>query len=270
VSAAILPGSYGCVTSPATEAPSPPFVIPDRVLSKSTGELVERLWNANDKDAAKTGDKILWCATNAQGARCGSAACPSCAARAAKRLRRDLEGTIALLPSSLALVHLTIGTGVETLLDGRQAILDGFRSLREEPAWRAHVIGGKGQIEFLPASGSSRRWNVHAHAVVWTKEGRVPVGAMRAAWARTMNAKGLPASFDWSFVTGRRFVAGHSGGGFLSGRVLRLEAVPLRAGRVPRLGACRGRARASRASVGRVVRDEGGVLGHAMKETHHG
>lgn len=170
---------------------------------------------------------------------------------------------MALLPSDLALAHLTIGTGADTLLEGREAILDGFRALREEQVWKAHVIGGKGQIEFLPASGGSRLWNVHAHAVVWTTRGRVHVGAMREAWAATMNAKGLPSSLDWSFVTGRRFVAGHSGGGFLTGRVLRAEAATSWAARVPRLGACRGRARASRAPMGCDVRGEA-VRGHAM------
>lgn len=271
MSARRSPVSYGCVTSPATEPPSTPFVIPERVLSKATGEMVERLWNCNDDDASRIGDRILWCATNTQGARCGSAACPSCAARAAKRLRRDLEGTMALLPSDLALAHLTIGTGADTLLEGREAILDGFRALREEHAWKAHVIGGKGQIEFLPASGGSRRWNVHAHAVVWTTSGRVDVGAMREAWAATMNTKGFPASLDWSFVTTRRFVAGQTGGAFLAGRVLRAEAEATRASRVSGLGACRGRARASRAPMGRDVRGEA-MRGREMtqEENSHG
>lgn len=251
---AILPVSYGCVTSPAS-SPRSPFVVPERVLSKKTGMLIEELWNAGTEECSKEADRILDCATNVQGRRCSSPLCPGCAARAAKRMRRDLESTIALLPGDLRVVHLTIGTGADDLLDGRAAIMDGFRDLREHRAWRRHVIGGKGQIEWLPASGGSRRWNVHAHLVTWTRPGRAPVGAISSEWSRLMTDRDLPGSLDWRFIE-RRFVRGHSGEAFLASVLLRPEAAPERADGVSGMGALRGGARRSGAAMGGGVRGE--------------
>jgi hypothetical protein len=152
----------------------------------------------------KLADRLMTCATNTSGWRCDSVACPRCQARAAKKWRRELERRIAATPRNVAVAHLTLSLGHDSLGDGRTILIAVFARLRRRAWWSVAVMGGIGQVEFLPAVGRARRWNVHAHTLLWLRRS-IDSNLLRREWVLLLGEFDLPGSSHLSVVS-RRFV----------------------------------------------------------------
>jgi hypothetical protein len=197
-----LSGSQGLLTSH----------IPRRVRSAGiTLALADRLTNIalNGASAAcsitAVAQRLRRCATDPFGWKCRLQLCPRCQARYAKSRRREVERMVEGTPIGLRVEHLTLSLGADDLAEGRSMLLRTFGSLRRRRAWTRSVVGGVGQVEFLPAQGATRLWNVHLHVLVWSVAGLDP-SWIEGIWNTLLGRQGLGGS---STVTPVDLAPGH-------------------------------------------------------------
>lgn len=252
-----LPVYQRVVPSHRHESPSRPFT------GSKTELMAHRIIDASeepfDRYIEQVGLRMLRCGTDRNGFRCSHSTCPRCSVRTAKKNYARLAATIAALPRGTKLAHLTLTTGADSIPSGHKTLFGAFSRWRRAKAC-SPMLGGYVHGEVLPASGGSRAWNVHLHAVVEVK-GAIELAALAAAWRRVLARDDVPGSVTWTNVT-RRTVEDRRGGRFLAARVLRDQAkTSARLERLHRRAAPRARARLRRAALGRSLRvmDAGGA-----------
>jgi hypothetical protein len=195
-----------------------------------TAIMAQRLIASKQPDLVLRGHAMARCAENTReavrsalgdfapklaGYHCGDPICPRDRAATGKKNQRKKEALLASLPSDRRVYHVTLGTGVDDLDQGRADYVGAFASLRRLRVWDG-IEGGWGQMEILRARGESRRWNLHAELMLWLRPGaRIDHRSLREAWAEKMAERGLPGSFWLSPEVERRFVVGRSGEPFL-------------------------------------------------------
>lgn len=140
-----------------------------------------------DRAVETIGLRMLDCALNERGFRCGHSLCPRCAARVAKKNRRRLEALVAALPSRASFAFATFTAPHDSLIDGQDTIQRAFKDLRRRSCWQRAVLGGYGQIEVIPTLSGDRHWLLHIHALVHLAPGlRADAKAINNSWRDTV------------------------------------------------------------------------------------
>jgi hypothetical protein len=240
-------------TFPDSQGASPPQWSEEEggTRKSKTYALAVRLSHLQHPRAQRAALALEHCATNDDGWRCKHALCPRCQARIAKRRRRDVERDLRAVPSSVPTAHVTLTLGVDDIVAGRHVLLDAFGALRRRLSWRALVLGGRAQVEVLPAAGGARAWNVHLHALVYLAPGKcAPVAGLRSEWRDLLGP--LPGNLSWTPIP-RRFANARTT--FLAGRVLCDEAEAVGVARHDRRATSRARSRSAGSALGHSLRN---------------
>lgn len=238
-----------------SSSPSPDYTCPASSHSDQMSSRLIWIGMTSDPSITTIGMRLHKCATNDSGWYCKNALCPRCQRRIGIARRRQYERELRSVPFEVPVAHATFTTGADDILDGRQALLDALTALRRRDIWTDVVLGGHAQIEVLPAIGGSRRWNVHAHAIVYCRQSRVDLASLRSAWVELLDP--LPGSITWTPVA-RRFVnaqEGARGRRFLACCLLRLQTKTRRVARLHRCAIARDRAGGARTPVGSELRE---------------
>lgn len=151
-----------------------------------TLRLAERLWNLDDPELARMGDRLYRCATNDLGWRCGiTSVCPRCGRRAAVRERLAIQDEHAGVTAERAL--LTRGVVAPTIAEGHRILNDARRRTMRLIAFRSAFVSGRGRIEATPTADG--RWNVHAHEAVVIRDAS-DLETLETEWASMLAADG--------------------------------------------------------------------------------
>jgi hypothetical protein len=147
-----------------------------------TYELAQRLATLSDPFFLDLADRILRCATNEEGYRCGSQICPRCSRRYAIKRRENLERRFRVLPDDCTPGMLTLQLGAASTL-ARKNLRFALNVLRRLVCMR-WLLAGQGQIEIEPSKGASPdlNWNIHVHIATVSKTKRIPIGRIKRAW----------------------------------------------------------------------------------------
>ncbi len=230
---------------------------------KATIALAQRLFDLRDRVAALVASRLERCAASDDGWRCGNVICPRCQARLAKLRRQAVERELHQIPRTVHVTMITLTIGCDEIVSGRKHLIAAFADLRRAPDWAGVVIAGRAQLEVLPATGGSRKWNVHLHTLVYARS-RMRAGELRSRWQCLVSQRSLAGSFYASRVV-NRFVRdaceGARGARFQSMRLLRDQTTARRTAGVYRRTTFGLPPWDTRASMGHSLRkDSGGVV----------